>query len=177
MLNVNLFYRNFVEEIFIEFIWTAVPACLLIFIALPSLSTLYILEDSFEASLNLKTIGHQWYWSYEYRDYKMLEYDSYIERGDFRLLEVDNSLVLPVNHYICITISSTDVIHSWAVPRLGLKCDAIPGRINQLLFLVKNCGVYFGQCSEICGRNHSFIPIKVEGVRVDIFSNWIIENS
>ena len=177
ILNTKFFNRNFIEENIIEVVWTIGPAVLLIFIALPSLQVLYMLEDNFKINIVLKRVGHQWYWSYEYRDFINLEFDSYIVEGDFRLLEVDNSLVVPVNSYLCIVVTSSDVIHSWAVPSLGLKCDAVPGRLNQIIFLVNHSGLFYGQCSEICGSNHSFIPIKIEAVSLDYFSKWVIESS
>lgn len=171
--------RNLVEAQIIEFLWTLLPAFLLIFLALPSLRLLYLLDDTGERQLTLKSIGHQWYWSYEYSDFKRLEFDSYIVptneliRGEFRLLDVDHRVVLPMDTNIRVVTTSADVIHSWAVPSLGVKADAIPGRLNQLSFTMKDTGVFYGQCSEICGANHSFIPIVIERIPVKNFISWI----
>jgi len=171
--------RFLLEGHLIEVIWTVIPALLLIFIALPSLHLLYLLDEYDNPSLTIKSIGHQWYWSYEYSDFLDIEFDSYIipskdlEDNQFRLIEVDNRIVVPINTYIRILVSSTDVIHSWTVPALRVKADAIPGRLNQLTFLVNRPGLFFGQCSEICGANHSFIPIVVERISINSFLNWI----
>ena len=124
--------------------------------------------------MTVKVIGHQWYWSYEYSDFLNLDYDSYLLNDSlFRLLDVDNSLIFPVNTKIRLIIGSTDVIHSWTIPSLGLKVDAVPGRLNQLLSVVRRCGLYFGQCSEICGVNHRFMPIKLEVTPISYFSSWL----
>jgi cytochrome c oxidase subunit 2 len=162
----------------IEVIWTILPAIILIFIALPSLRLLYILDEVNNPAITLKTIGHQWYWSYEYSDFLQLEFDSYIiptgELPDngFRLLEVDTRVVLPMKTQVRVLISAADVLHSWALPRLGVKVDAIPGRLNQTSFLINRPGLFYGQCSEICGANHSFMPIVIESVPTNIFLSW-----
>jgi len=171
--------RSLVEGQQIETIWTIVPAFILIFLALPSLRLLYLLDEVGDCNLTLKRIGHQWYWRYEYSDFLNIEFDSYIiptsdlERGDFRLLEVDHRVVLPVGTDIRVLVTSADVIHSWTVPSLGVKADAIPGRLNQLSFCIKYPGIFYGQCSEICGANHSFMPIVVEAVPLDNFISWV----
>jgi len=171
--------RSLVEGQQIETIWTIVPAFILIFLALPSLRLLYLLDEVGDCNLTLKSIGHQWYWSYEYSDFLNIEFDSYIiptsdlESGDFRLLEVDHRVVLPVGTDIRVLVTSADVIHSWTVPSLGVKADAIPGRLNQLSFCIKYPGIFYGQCSEICGANHSFMPIVVEAVPLDNFISWV----
>nr|YP_010577106.1 cytochrome c oxidase subunit II [Megabalanus coccopoma]YP_087059.1 cytochrome c oxidase subunit II [Megabalanus volcano]UZN92552.1 cytochrome c oxidase subunit 2 [Megabalanus coccopoma]BAD44761.1 cytochrome oxidase subunit 2 [Megabalanus volcano] len=171
--------RFLLEGHLIEVIWTVIPALLLIFIALPSLHLLYLLDEYDNPSLTIKSMGHQWYWSYEYSDFLDVEFDSYmipskdLEDNQFRLIEVDNRMVVPMNTYIRILVSSTDVIHSWTVPALSVKADAIPGRLNQLTFLVNRPGLFFGQCSEICGANHSFMPIVVESISMNSFLNWI----
>ena len=171
--------RFLLEGHLIEIIWTVAPAFLLIFIALPSLHLLYLLDEYDNPSLTIKSIGHQWYWSYEYSDFLDVEFDSYmipskdLEDNQFRLIEVDNRIVVPINTYIRVLVSSTDVIHSWTVPSLSVKADAVPGRLNQLTFLVNRPGLFFGQCSEICGANHSFIPIVVERISINSFLNWI----
>lgn len=175
--------RSLVEGQEIETIWTIVPAIILVFLALPSLRLLYLLDEVGDCSLTVKSIGHQWYWSYEYSDFLNIEFDSYIiptddlERGDFRLLEVDHRVVLPTHTDIRVLVTSADVIHSWTVPRLGVKADAIPGRLNQLSFFIKYPGVFYGQCSEICGANHSFIPIVVEAVPLENFIIWVVNVS
>nr|YP_009509567.1 cytochrome c oxidase subunit II [Tubuca capricornis]AUN44984.1 cytochrome c oxidase subunit 2 [Tubuca capricornis] len=180
----TLFFNSFINRYMlenqpIEVIWTSIPAIILIFIALPSLRLLYLLDEVNSPSLTLKTIGHQWYWSYEYSDFLHLEFDSYmtpsneLSESGFRLLDVDNRTVLPMNTQIRILISAADVIHSWTVPSLGVKADAIPGRLNQTSFLINQPGLFYGQCSEICGANHSFMPIVIESISINSFLNWI----
>nr|CCI69305.1 cytochrome oxidase subunit 2 [Metacrangonyx samanensis] len=171
--------RFFNQEQTIETIWTVVPIFILLMIALPSLRVLYFLDDSFDSSLTMKVMGHQWYWSYEYPYFKNLSFDSYmtptsdLSSESFRLLETDNSLVLPVNLQIRMIVSASDVIHAWTMPSLGLKVDAVPGRLNQINFMISRCGIFYGQCSEICGANHSFMPIKLESVPMSYFINWL----
>nr|YP_010713525.1 cytochrome c oxidase subunit II [Lyncina vitellus]WDA98657.1 cytochrome c oxidase subunit II [Lyncina vitellus] len=175
--------RSLVEGQEIETIWTIIPAVILIFLALPSLRLLYLLDEVGDCSLTVKSIGHQWYWSYEYSDFLNIEFDSYmvptneLEPGDFRLLEVDHRVVLPTQTDIRVLVTSADVIHSWTVPSLGVKADAIPGRLNQLSFFIKYPGVFYGQCSEICGANHSFMPIVVEAVPLENFMEWVVNVS
>ena len=173
IFSTRLVDRVLIQENTLEVLWTLIPFFMLIFIALPSLEVLYIIEDNYNLSLVTKSIGHQWYWSYEYRDFKDLEFDSYMIERNFRLLETDNSLVLPVKSHICILTTSSDVIHSWTIPCLGLKRDSIPGRLNQIFFIVQRSGVFYGQCSEICGSNHRFMPIKLEILPLDYFRNWL----
>nr|YP_009228164.1 cytochrome c oxidase subunit II [Selaroides leptolepis]AJG02489.1 cytochrome c oxidase subunit II [Selaroides leptolepis] len=162
----------------IEIIWTILPAIILILIALPSLRILYLMDEINDPHLTIKAMGHQWYWSYEYTDYQELGFDSYmiptqdLTPGQFRLLEADHRMVIPMNSPIRVLISAEDVLHSWAVPALGVKVDAVPGRLNQTTFIVNRPGVYYGQCSEICGANHSFMPIVVEAVPLEHFENW-----
>nr|YP_010952946.1 cytochrome c oxidase subunit II [Empoascanara circumscripta]WMQ52389.1 cytochrome c oxidase subunit 2 [Empoascanara circumscripta] len=171
--------RMLLEEQMIELIWTIMPAILLIFIALPSLKILYMIEETNKPLISIKAIGHQWYWSYEYSDFKKIEFDSYmkstneLEDNEFRLLETDNQIVLPFNVQTRILASSSDVIHSWTIPCLGLKIDASPGRINQGNISMKRPGLFYGQCSEICGANHSFMPIMLESVNMNSFLNWL----
>lgn len=163
----------------IEVIWTILPAIILLFIAFPSLRILYLLDEVNNPSISLKTIGHQWYWSYEYSDFSGIEFDSYIipqneiSLDTFRLLDVDNRVILPINNQIRILVSATDVLHSWAIPSLGVKIDASPGRLNQTNFFINRPGLFFGQCSEICGANHSFIPIVIESIPTNHFIKWI----
>nr|YP_009050254.1 cytochrome c oxidase subunit II [Ifremeria nautilei]AHI45681.1 cytochrome c oxidase subunit II [Ifremeria nautilei] len=175
--------RSLVEGQEIETVWTIIPAVILVFLALPSLRLLYLLDEVGDCGLTVKTIGHQWYWSYEYSDFLSIEFDSYmiptneLEPGDFRLLDVDHRVVLPTQTDVRILITSDDVIHSWAIPSLGVKADAIPGRLNQLSFYVKYPGVFYGQCSEICGANHSFMPIVLEAVPLENFMEWVVHVS
>nr|YP_009721477.1 cytochrome c oxidase subunit II [Actinodura cyanouroptera]QGM79761.1 cytochrome c oxidase subunit II [Actinodura cyanouroptera]QGN05458.1 cytochrome c oxidase subunit II [Actinodura cyanouroptera]UDF84145.1 cytochrome c oxidase subunit II [Actinodura cyanouroptera] len=162
----------------IELIWTILPAGVLVTLALPSLRILYMMDEVNQPDLTLKAIGHQWYWTYEYTDLKDLTFDSYmtptteLPLGHFRLLEVDHRVIVPTNSTVRVIVTADDVLHSWAVPSLGVKTDAIPGRLNQTSFLANRPGVYYGQCSEICGANHSFMPIVVESVPLPIFENW-----
>lgn len=171
--------RFLLEGQTIELVWTIAPAVTLIFIALPSLRLLYLLDEINNPLISIKSIGHQWYWSYELSDFKNIEFDSYIipegemKPFNFRLLDVDNRLPLPFKSQIRIMVSSTDVIHSWTIPALGAKIDASPGRLNQTTFFLTRPGVYFGQCSEICGTNHRFMPIVLERISPQRFINWV----
>nr|QLC45458.1 cytochrome c oxidase subunit 2 [Leptopanorpa jacobsoni] len=180
----SLFFNNYtnrylLESQGIEVVWTILPAITLIFIALPSLRLLYLLDEIKDPALTLKTIGHQWYWSYEYSDFISLEFDSYmvptdaLDLDEFRLLDVDNRTMIPMNTQIRMLVSAADVLHSWTVPALGIKIDATPGRLNQTSFLINRPGLFFGQCSEICGANHSFMPIVIESVPTNTFIKWI----
>nr|UFQ24025.1 cytochrome c oxidase subunit II [Anopheles albitarsis] len=180
MLMFNKFTNRFLlHGQTIEIIWTVLPAIILMFIAFPSLRLLYLMDEINTPSITLKSIGHQWYWSYEYSDFLNLEFDSYmiptneLELNGFRLLDVDNRVILPMNNQIRILVTATDVLHSWTVPSLGVKVDATPGRLNQLNFLINRPGLFFGQCSEICGANHSFMPIVIESIPMNFFIKWI----
>jgi len=163
----------------IEIIWTAVPVIILVLIAIPSMRLLYYTEDAKEADMTLKVIGNQWYWSYQYPDFEDIAFDSYmipdddIKPGELRLLEVDNKVVLPINTKIRVQITGSDVIHNWAVPALGLKIDAIPGRLNEGWTLIDKSGTYYGQCSELCGVGHGFMPIQIVAVTKAEFSDWV----
>nr|AAM53030.1 cytochrome oxidase subunit II [Heliconius cydno chioneus] len=182
-LMMNLFFNNYINRFLlegqmIELIWTILPAITLIFIALPSLRLLYLLDELNNPLITLKSIGHQWYWSYEYSDFNNIEFDSYMIQSNenlnnFRLLDVDNRIILPMNNQIRILVTATDVIHSWTIPSLGVKIDANPGRLNQTSFFINRPGIYYGQCSEICGANHSFMPIVIESIPMKNFINWI----
>nr|YP_009479968.1 cytochrome c oxidase subunit II [Paraona staudingeri]AVY51831.1 cytochrome c oxidase subunit II [Paraona staudingeri] len=171
--------RFLLEGQMIELIWTILPAITLIFIALPSLRLLYLLDELNNPLITLKSIGHQWYWSYEYSDFHNIEFDSYmipsneLQPNNFRLLDVDNRIILPMNNQIRIMVTATDVIHSWTIPSLGVKVDANPGRLNQTNFFINRPGIFYGQCSEICGANHSFMPIVIESISIKNFINWI----
>ena len=168
----------------IEIAWTVTPSLILIVIALPSFALLYSMDEVQDPAITLKVIGHQWYWTYEYSDYtsaddQSIVFDSYmvptddLEPGQLRLLEVDNRVVLPIDTHIRVIITGADVLHSWAVPSLGVKTDAVPGRLNQANLFIKREGVFYGQCSEICGVNHGFMPIVVEGVSLEDYISWI----
>nr|YP_011015290.1 cytochrome c oxidase subunit II [Melanotus fiumii]UBS91012.1 cytochrome c oxidase subunit II [Melanotus fiumii] len=171
--------RFLLEGQTIELIWTIAPAVTLIFIALPSLRLLYLLDEINCPLVSAKSIGHQWYWSYELSDFKTIEFDSYMipanemKPFNFRLLDVDNRLPLPFKSQIRMMVTSTDVIHSWTIPSAGVKIDASPGRLNQTTFFLNRPGVFFGQCSEICGTNHSFMPIVLESISPKSFINWV----
>jgi len=181
----NPIAQKFTHSSLLEIVWTILPALVLLIIAIPSFTLLYSLDELIDPVVTLKIVGHQWYWSYEYSDYATLEggeslnFDSYMVNtddltyGSFRLLEVDNRVVLPVNSHIRLLVTAADVLHSWAVPSFGIKVDACPGRLSQASLFLKREGVYYGQCSEICGVNHVFMPIVVKGVSVDTFITWI----
>lgn len=165
----------------IEIIWTIIPALLLIVIAVPSFALLYSVDEVLDPAITVKVQGHQWYWHQEQSDFseESLVFDSYIlpedelSIGDFRLLEVDNRLVLPTNTHIRLIVTSGDVLHSWTVPSFGVKIDACPGRLNEASLFIKRSGVFFGQCSEICGINHGFIPIAVEALPIKDQIVWV----
>lgn len=153
-------------------------------IAHPSFALLYVLDEVISPSITIKAVGHQWYWSYEYTDYETasgdpIEFDSYmipetdLEKGQLRLLDVDNSMKIPVDTHIRIVVQSTDVLHDFAVPSLGVKIDAVPGRLNQVSVNPEREGIFYGQCSEICGTLHGFMPIKVESLNLYDFLVWL----
>jgi len=162
----------------LELFWTVIPTFILIFIGIPSIRLLYILDEVFNPLITIKIIGHQWYWSYEFSDFVNLEFDSFITQTlsnhrTFRLLDVDARVSIPLNSQIRALVSAADVLHSWTIPSLGVKVDAVPGRLNQLNFNMSRPGVFFGQCSEICGANHSFIPIVLESTQPKNFISWV----
>jgi len=176
----NYIDKNINESQPLELFWTIIPAFILIFIGLPSIKLLYLLDEVFHPSLTIKTLGHQWYWSYEYSDFINVEFDSYlIPLQDLssvklpRLLETDNHTIVPIKTQVRNLVSSADVIHSWTIPGLGVKVDAVPGRLNQINFFTSRPGILYGQCSEICGANHRFIPISLESVSPKFFIKWI----
>nr|QNK04327.1 cytochrome c oxidase subunit II [Callionymus reticulatus] len=162
----------------VEFVWTVLPVSVLVLLALPSLRLLYLIDEMFNPCLTIKAIGYQWYWSYEYTDLAPISYESYmtpmadLSPGQFRLLDVDNRMFLPTQTPTRLIISANDVLHSWAVPSLGAKADAVPGRLNQMELTIMYPGVHYGQCSEICGANHSFMPICVESTPIKNFEAW-----
>ena len=189
--------RNFVEKraaiahkylnhgTLIELIWTITPAIVLILIAFPSFKLLYLMDEVYDPSMTITVEGHQWYWSYQYPDFidsndDLIEFDSYIvpesdlEEGGLRMLEVDNRVIVPEETHIRFVITSGDVIHSFAAPSLGIKCDAYPGRLNQVSTFINREGVFYGQCSEICGILHSSMPIVIQAVSLQNFLSWLL---
>jgi cytochrome c oxidase subunit 2 len=194
----------FTHSIALEVIWTILPAVVLLFIAIPSFALLYSMDELIDPSLTIKVVGHQWYWSYELDDNaseaSLLEndylakspsfnstdvqegiaFDAYmtsfedLQEGHLRLLEVDNRLILPVNLHIRVLVSAADVLHSWAIPSFGVKVDACPGRLNQASLFILREGVYYGQCSEICGINHGFMPIVIRAMHYLDFVDWAL---
>lgn len=177
----KLINTHILEGQILESIWTILPALILIQIAIPSLLLLYILEESYKCNLRLKITGHQWYWRYEYSSFKQknnisIDFDSYLiinNNEKFRLLEVDNRTILPFKISIQFLVTSIDVLHCWTIPSLGVKVDAVPGRLNQLKFISYHPGLLYGQCSEICGANHRFIPIVLEFIKPYDFLEWV----
>jgi cytochrome c oxidase subunit II len=165
----------------LEVIWTVVPVLILVIIAIPSFKLLYFVDVEPETELTIKATGHQWYWSYTYPDSGNFTFDanmiadSDLQDGQLRLLETDNRVVVPVGTNVRIQTTADDVIHSWAVPQFGVKVDAVPGRLNQLWISVERPGVYYGQCSELCGINHGFMPITVEAKTREDFDAWVAE--
>lgn len=165
----------------LEFGWTAIPVAILVIVAIPSFKLLYFMDRTQEADMTLKVTGHQWYWSYEYPDNGGFMFDSFmkypddLEPGEPRLLAVDNEVVLPVGTTVRVVMTSQDVIHSWAVPSLGVKTDNVPGRLTETWLRIEEPGMYYGQCSELCGVNHGFMPIAVRGVSPQEFEQWVGE--
>lgn len=168
----------------IEIVWTILPSFVLLAIAVPSFALLYAMDEVIDPAITIKAIGHQWYWTYEYSDYNTTDedsivFDSYmipedeLSEGQLRLLDVDNRVIVPSNTHVRVVTTAADVLHSWAVPSLGVKMDACPGRLNQSDIFIKREGIYYGQCSEICGVNHGFMPIVVQAVSLDDYVSWI----
>lgn len=168
-----------VELQVLELWWTIIPGALLVGIAYPSLKLLYLIDEVEAPTLTLDTLGHQWFWEYNYPEFNNISFESYIinqiDLSQSRLIEVDNRVVLPAQNLIRLLVSSVDVLHSWAIPSIGVKVDAVPGRINQLGLETYAAGLNYGQCSEICGANHRFIPIVLEIVPRTSFLNWTRE--
>jgi len=177
-------HKYIIHGSLVEIIWTLTPALILVTIAFPSFKLLYLIDEVIDPAITVKIIGHQWYWSYEYSDYfdqngKSISFDSYLIKdedlniGDLRLMEVDNRLVLPADTHVRVIITSSDVIHCWSVPSLGIKLDAIPGRLNQTNLLANREGIFYGWCNEICGVNHAFMPIVVQSVSLNNYCSHI----
>jgi cytochrome c oxidase subunit 2 len=185
MFNIssNKISSNITHGLVIEIVWTIIPAMILGFIAVPSFLLLYSMDEIINPAITVKAIGHQWYWSYELTDGNdTINFDSYmitedsLKEGQLRLLEVDNGLILPILTHIRVLVTSTDVLHCWAVPSLGVKIDAVPGRINQTSLFIKRPGIFHGQCSELCGVNHRFMPITIEGSDISSYFAWLISH-
>jgi cytochrome c oxidase subunit 2 len=184
--NNKLVYRYLNHGTLIELIWTVGPALVLVAIAFPSFKLLYLMDEVIDPAMTVKITGHQWYWEYEYADFlneenETINFDSYmkdeasLENGELRMLEVDNPVILPVDTHVRFIITGADVLHDWAVPSLGIKVDATPGRLNQVSVIIERTGFFYGQCSEICGVLHSSMPIKIEAVEVEKFFSWLLE--
>jgi len=182
--NAPIVYKYANHGTLIELIWTITPAFILIAIAFPSFKLLYLMDEVFSPALTIKVVGHQWYWTYQYSDFvnedgDAIEFDSYmvpesdLEDGQLRLLDVDNRVVVPVDTHIRFVVTGADVIHDFAVPALGLKIDCTPGRLNQTSVLVQREGTYYGQCSELCGVYHGFMPICIEAVSLEKYLSWL----
>lgn len=200
----GLEYRYyFYSDVKLEFIWTLFPSIVLLLLAIPSFGLLFSVEKVSAPELTIKVIGHQWYWEYQYMDYiqynEIIENELYkfiyknklednyiiesymindedLKKGQYRLLEVDKKLVLPINSSIRVLITSDDVLHSWAVPALGIKVDACPGRINELVMKIRNIGIFYGQCSELCGWYHGFMPIVIQTLKPEDFKIWALSS-
>lgn len=165
----------------LEIIWTLIPVCILAVIAVPSFKLMYYADQPVKADVTVKVTGHQWYWSYEFPD-QGINFDSYmikdedLKPGQLRLLEVDNPLMLPTDTVVRILVTSADVLHSWAVPSMGLKQDSVPGRTREIWVKIKREGVYYGQCSELCGMQHGFMPIAIHALPREEFNEWLNKN-
>jgi cytochrome c oxidase subunit 2 len=165
----------------IEVLWTAVPLMMLFIIAIPSFKLLYFADRVEEADMTLKATGLQWYWSYQYPDHGGFEFDAYmvpdedLQEGQKRLLDTDNAVVLPVDTNIRLLITASDVLHSFALPAMGIKLDAVPGQVNETWVRINEEGTYYGQCSELCGTGHSYMPIMVKAVSKAAFEDWVAE--
>nr|AQN67794.1 cytochrome c oxidase subunit 2 [Pinctada albina] len=169
------------REEWLEAVWTMIPMSILFMLCCPSYKLLCLLEDLNDPKASVKVVGHQWYWQYEYGDYENYTMSQYmvpnksglLKLGDFRNLEVDHPAILPYHVWIRLVVTSFDVIHSWTLPCLAVKVDGVPGRLNQVPLYIRLPGIYHGQCSEICGANHAFMPIVVEAVSVMMYRRWL----
>jgi cytochrome c oxidase subunit 2 len=164
----------------VEVVWTVVPIVILVIIAIPSFRLLYFQRDIPEADMTVKAVGYQWYWGYEYPDHGDFAFDSLMlseeERGDQpRLLATDTAMVVPVDTTVRVVVTAADVLHAFAMPAFGLKIDAVPGRLNETWFKAEKTGTFYGQCSELCGIRHAFMPIRIEVVSKDEFAAWVKE--
>jgi cytochrome c oxidase subunit II len=167
----------------LEIAWTVIPVLILVVIAIPSFRLLYFMDRVEEPDMTLKAIGRQWYWSYEYPDHGDFTFDAFmvpdeeLQPGQPRLLTTDTEVVLPTDTNIRLLVTASDVLHSWAMPAFGVKKDAVPGRINETWFRIERPGVYYGQCSELCGAYHAFMPIQIRAVPVEEFEQWVEQAS
>ncbi len=179
-------YKYMIHGTTLEVVWTIFPAVILILIALPSFVLLYLSDEVIDPAMTVKAIGYQWYWVYEYSDFinesgETIQLESYIipdellEEGQLHALDVDNRLVLPIDTHIRIVVTANDVIHDFFVPSLGIKIDACPGRLNQLSAIIQREGVFYGQCSELCGTAHAYMPIVIEAVTLPKYLEWLNE--
>ena len=170
----------------VELIWTITPAIILVLIAFPSFKLLYLMDEVSDPAMAVLAEGHQWYWSYQYPDFlnsdeEFIEFDSYLipesdlQNGGLRMLEVDNRVIIPELTHVRFIVTGADVIHSFACPALGIKCDAYPGRLSQVSVFINREGTFYGQCSEICGILHSSMPIVIECVSIEKFLAWLEE--
>ena len=200
LINCISFYSNFyiskntkfTHSKELEIVWTSIPALILLFLATPSFTLLYSMDEIIQPVINFKIIGHQWYWSYESSDYTScgnkdnnIKYDCYMmvldslpenKKGYFRLLETNKRILFPIETHLRLYVSAADVLHSWTIPSFGLKIDACPGRLNLVNLFIKRVGLFFGQCSEICGVNHGFMPISVMATDMSQYCSYIIWN-
>jgi cytochrome c oxidase subunit 2 len=171
------------HNVVLEILWTAIPVIILIIIAIPSFKMLYYLDRVEEPEMTIKVTGYQWYWGYEYQDHEGVEFLSYMipdeeideSQGQIRLLSTDNPVVLPIDTNIQILITSADVIHAFTIPAFGFKKDAVPGRMNETWVRIDKPGIYYGQCSQICGIKHAYMPIEVHAVTKQEFEQWTVE--
>lgn len=172
---------KFTHNTFIEIIWTVVPIMILVVIAIPSFDLLYKQRVIPPADFTIKATGNQWYWSYEYPDHGDLSFDSVLipedelKEGQPRLLAVDNEIIVPINKTVRLIVTASDVLHAWTIPSFGVKIDAVPGRLNEAWFKANREGIYYGQCSELCGKDHAFMPIAVRVVSDEEFAKWLVE--
>lgn len=172
---------KFTHHTLIEVIWTVVPIMILVVIAIPSFDLLYKQRVIPEPDFTIKVTGNQWYWSYEYPDHGDLSFDSVLipedelKEGQPRLLAVDNEIIVPVNKTVRLIVTASDVLHAWTIPSFGVKIDAVPGRLNEAWFKANREGIYYGQCSELCGKDHAFMPIAVRVVSDEEFAKWLEE--
>ncbi|CAK7920004.1 cytochrome c oxidase subunit 2 (mitochondrion) [[Candida] anglica] len=178
--NNTMSYKYLTHGQTLEMVWTMFPAVMLLVMAFPSFMLLYLCDEVLTPAMTIKVMGLQWYWKYEYSDFvssngETMEFESYImpedmlEEGQLRLLDTDTSIIIPVDTHVRFIVTANDVMHSFAVPSLGMKIDATPGRLNQVSALMQRTGVFYGQCSELCGINHSLMPIKIECMEIDQF--------
>ncbi|VAW02671.1 Cytochrome c oxidase polypeptide II [hydrothermal vent metagenome] len=170
----------------LEVAWTVIPILILVVIAVPSFRLLYLQRDIPDAALTIKTTGNQWYWSYEYPEYKdaggdaisfdsIMKTDEELKPGEPRLMAVDTPVIVPVNQIVKVIVTASDVLHAWTIPSFGAKIDAVPGRLNEIWFKADKQGVYYGQCSELCGKDHAYMPIEVRVVSDEDFKKWLEE--